>query len=233
MRTRRSTSSPFGTVLYLKRDEIDEMCETALREAKFLPDKPAAIEIDQFIETYFKCHLDFGTDLGADVMGFTFFSPKGAPMVVGVAPALCDGDKVNDRRVRTTLAHEGGHCLMHPILFMPDIDNSSLFGTNVDVQNRRILCRKQDFESRSGYDGRWWEVQANCAIGGFLLPKRLFRSACENYLEPVGSLGLKEIPAAKREIAARELAEIFDVNPKVIAIRLDNLFPAVSRQQEL
>lgn len=231
MRTQRNPSSPFGRTLYLKRDEIDQMCEEALLDAKMLPATPCAVQIDQFIESYFKCSLDFGTDLGADVMGFTFFSPKGAPTVVGVSPTLCDGDKVTDRRVRTTLAHEGGHCLLHPILFMPDTDNRSLFGTNVDVQNRRILCRKQDFESRR-YDGRWWEVQANCAIGGFLLPKRLFRAACEKYLEPVGSLGLREIPAAKREMVSRELANVFDVNPKVAAIRLENLFP-LSGQPEL
>jgi hypothetical protein len=208
MRTRQSSTSPFGRIIYLKRDEIDEMCENALRESNFLPDKPAAVQVDQFIESYFKCHLDFGTDLGSDVVGFTFFSPKGAPVIVGVSPSLCDDTKVNDRRVRSTLAHEAGHCLMHPILFMPDIDSSSLFGTNVDIQNRRILCRKQDFEARRGYDGRWWEVQANAAIGGFLLPKCLFRRAVERFLEPVGNLGLKEIPLAKREQAARELAEV-------------------------
>ena len=232
MRTRKNASSPFGMVLYLTKDEIDKMCEDALREAKFLPDKPAAIKIDQFIEAYFKCNLDFGTDLGADVMGFTFFSPKAAPVVVGVSPSLCDGTQVNDRRVRTTLAHEAGHCLIHPILFMPDIDTSSLFGTNVDVKKRQILCRQQDFEGGRGYDGRWWEFQANCAIGSFLLPKQIFKTACEKFLVPVGSLGMKEIPPSKREIAARELSEFFDVNPKVVTIRLNNLFPA-SRQPEL
>jgi hypothetical protein len=229
MKTRKNATSPFGMVLYLKRDEIDQMCEDALREAKLLPDKPATIKIDKFIESHFKCTLDFGTDLGTDVMGFTFFSPKGAPVVVGVSPNLCDGTKVNDRRVRTTLAHEAGHCLIHPILFMPDIDTSSLFGTNVDVKKRQILCRQQDFEGGRSYDGRWWEFQANCAIGGFLLPNRLFRTACEKYLVPVGSLGLNEIPSEKREMAARELSEVFDVNPKVVAIRLNNLFPASSQ----
>jgi hypothetical protein len=218
-------------VLYLARDEIDQMCEDALRDAKFLPDKPATIKIDQFIESYFKCNLDFGTDLGADVLGFTFFSPKGAPVLVGVSPTLCDGTQVNDRRVRTTLAHEAGHCLIHPILFMLDIDTSSLLGTNVDVKNRRILCRQQDFEGGKRYDGRWWEFQANCAIGGFLLPKQLFRTACEKYLEPVGGLGLKAIPVARRETAAHELSDVFDVNPKVVSIRLNNFFPASSQPE--
>jgi hypothetical protein len=35
-----------------------------------------------------------------------------------------------------------------------------------------------------------------------------------------------------RETAARELSGVFDVNPKVVTIRMNNLFPA-SRQQEL
>jgi hypothetical protein len=51
-------------------------------------------------------------------------------------------------------------------------------------------------------------------------------------LEPVGNLGLKAISLGRREQAARELAEEFEVNPKVASIRLDNLFPA-SNQAEL
>lgn len=207
------------------------MCESALVEAKFLPAQPAPVRIDRFIETHFNnCHIDYGTDMGADVMGFTLFSPKGAPLVVGVSPSLCDGTQVNDRRVRTTLAHEAGHCLMHPVLFMPDTDTAGLLGSNLDFQNRRILCRTSDFER--GYDGRWWEVQANAAIGGFLLPKSIFRRAAEKFMVPVGSLGLKEIPATKREAASRELADVFDVNPKVVSIRLERLFP-LANQTEL
>jgi hypothetical protein len=231
MRSHRSASSPFGTIIYLSRSEIDEMCEDALREAKFLPEKPGPIAIDSFIESHFESQLDFGTDFGAEVMGFTLFSPKGKPMIVGVSALLCDQTKVNDRRVRTTLAHEAGHCLLHPILFMPDADTRSLVGTNVDIQNKRILCRQRDFEAR-GYDGRWWEVQANAAIGGFLLPKQVFLAAVAPFLEPVGSLGLKELPAGKRESIAHSLAQVFDVNPRVATIRLDHFFPR-SRQAEL
>jgi hypothetical protein len=225
MKTRRNSASPFGTTIFLKKDEIDDICEAALREAKVLPEKPSPVKIDHFIESYFKCSLDFGTELGDGTIGFTLFSKIGAPIVVGVSPELCDGSKINERRIRTTLAHEGGHCLMHPILFMPDNDKSSLFGTNVDITNNRVLCRKQDFEKR-GYDGRWWEVQANAAIGGFLLPKCLFKRAVEPFLEQAGSLGLKEIPLHKRDQVAREVAEFFDVNPQVVSIRLDQFFPA-------
>lgn len=207
------------------------MCEQALKEANFLPEKPAPIQIDRFIESHFKCQLDYGTDLGEGVMGFTFFSKNGAPIVVGVSPSLCDEIKVNDRRLRTTLAHEAGHCLIHPILFMPDAETQSLIGTNIDLQNKRILCRQRDFEARA-YDGRWWEVQANAAIGGYLLPKCLFRIAVEPFLKPVGSMGLREVPPGSRDQIARSIAEIFDVNPRVVTIRLDHLFP-VSQQPEL
>jgi hypothetical protein len=235
MKIRRSgDTSPFATTIYLDRSEIDDMCETALRDGKHLPPDPKPIAIDSFIESYFRCTVDFGTDLGEDVMGFTLFDPKGAPKVVGVSPRLDDGSKVGERRIRATLAHEGGHCLIHPVLFLPDVDKRSLFGTNIDLANRRILCRTQDMkEARRRFDGRWWEYQANCAIGGFLLPQNLFRRAVDPFLEATGGLGLKTLSETNRLKATRSLAEIFDVNPKVVEIRLGLLFPSSGSQQEL
>ncbi len=174
MKIRRSSeTSPFATTIYLDRSEIDDMCEAALRDAGHLPTEPKPIEIEPFIEGYFRATVDYGTDLGEDVMGFTFFNEKAASKVVGASPRLDDGSKVGERRIRATLGHEAGHCLIHPILFLPDTDQRSLLGTNIDLANRRILCRTQDMKEASRrFDGRWWEYQANCAIGGFLLPWR-------------------------------------------------------------
>ena len=226
MQIRRSSgSSPFAHVLYLEKDEIDQMCEEALREAKLLPDAPSAINIDSLIESHFEARLDFGTDLGADVLGFTFFSPKGKPEVVGVSPSLDEGTKVSERRIRATLAHEAGHCLFHPILFMEDGGQRELRGSNVDTDQRRILCRKGDINPAGKYDGRWWEYQANCAIGGFLLPKKLVIESVSGLTEPVGKLGAVGLPNHQRANAETTVAETFEVNPIVARIRLSAIYP--------
>jgi hypothetical protein len=75
----------------------------------------------------------------------------------------------------------------------------------------------------SRYDGRWWEFQANRAIGGLLMPRGLVIKAVAPFCEECGGLGLPVLKD-QRERAARELAEIFDVNPVVSRIRLDDLF---------
>ena len=86
-----------------------------------------------------------------------------------------------------------------------------------------------------GYDGRWWEFQANKAIGGLLMPRRLVETAlvAEKFCIEAGNLGQLALPPEKREAAARALADIFDVNPAVARLRLDDVFPKKSDGQLL
>jgi hypothetical protein len=53
----------------------------------------------------------------------------------------------------------------------------------------------------------------------------------ETFMIPTGSLGLMEVDQGRRSEAIRQLAETFDVNPVVAAIRFDELFPLVSAEQ--
>ena len=133
------------------------------------------------------------------------------------------------------MAHEAGHALLHPILFM---DSERSFKTaGVDSESRRILCKRSDIDpsAKRKYDGRWWEWQANYAIGAFLLPIPLMLEAIEERVRPTpvsGTLRLKE-EDGNREDAIRELSEIFDVNPIVAKIRLEKIFPAETGQLSL
>jgi hypothetical protein len=232
MNIRRSAGSPFGTVIFLKPHEVDKMCVDALRVAKLLPDEPAPIDIEALIENYFKARLDFGTDLGSEVLGFTFFSDKGKPEVVGISPKLDEGTQVSERRIRATLAHEAGHAMIHPILFMTEGEQPELMGKNVDLVQRRILCRNGDINPRAGWDGRWWELQANYCIGGFLLPKQLVAKCVDHLLTTSGLLGGQYLEGAAREDAVQLVSEKFSVNPIVAKIRLGSLFPE-NVQEEL
>ena len=214
--------SVFGKKLYFRDSEIDRMCLEALKKGGFYPGAPAAIDIESFVESYFETNLDMGSDVGDGVLGWTLFDKKGAIKVVGVSSRLAgDTSQIGLRRCRATVAHEAGHCLMHPILFMED--TAQLF-ENIDFEQRRILCRKEDIAGK--YNGRWWEVQANKAIGGFLLPRALVISSVQHLMKPAGLLGMPSLLPEDRQAAISHVAETFEVNLKPAEIRLAAIFPA-------
>jgi hypothetical protein len=115
---------------------------------------------------------------------------------------------------------------MHAHLFCAGRKPAELFQDNDETP--QILCRDVPWkaeERAARYDGRWWEFQANRAIGGLLLPKKLVETAIAKLTQETGLLGLRTLPMEKRGEAVRELSGIFDVNPIVARIRLDELFP--------
>ncbi len=226
MRTFRSRAGPFAEQPYYEKDEIERICSSELEAVGLLPGAPEPVRIDRFVEKRFGVTPGF-EDLSVGVLGWTRFGPKGVEAIV-VARALGEEQtRVAERRISTTLAHEAGHGLLHAHLFVLGAETRSLFGEDRDVDPQRILCRG---ESAPGggrrYSGRWWEFQANQAMGALLLPKRLVEKALERALVRRGSLGQLDLPADRREDAAHELAEAFEVNPVVARIRLGALYPA-------
>ena len=80
-------------------------------------------------------------------------------------------------------------------------------------------------ETQRSYRGRWWEFQANQAIGSLLLPGLLVNAFLDQSGIEVGSSGSRSLTPAQRESLAKKAAVTFDVNPIVARIRLDSLFP--------
>lgn len=234
MNIRKRPGARFGQEVRFEKAEIDQMCEEALQRAALLPSSPGPIRIERFIEKHFSCRLLY-EEIGDGVLGCTGFNKDGSIALVAVSPSLDDGSDTGRRRVRSTVAHEGGHCLMHPILFMDaedQLDLGSGESSGLDFKGRRILCRSGDIDAgcRKAYDGRWWEYQANRAIGGFLLPKRLVSMAVAPFTRTVGALGCCGLdPSARRE-AEKHIAVTFDVNPIVARIRLAEMFPDTGGQ---
>jgi hypothetical protein len=191
--------------------EIDEICLQALKRQSLVPSNPAPIRIERFVEKEFKTVLRY-EDLGPDNLGCTIFNSSGAVEAILVSRALEEQNTAPARRrVRSTVAHEAGHGLLHGSLF---IDSPDL-GEN----QRRILCRSEDIlgETQRSYRGRWWEFQANQAIGSLLLPRPLVSAFLDQSGTPIPT-------PAERESLAKKAAVIFDVNPIVVRIRLDSLF---------
>ncbi len=225
MKSFRTKSGPFSERPHFEPGEIDRMCLDELRKAGCLPAAPEAIRIDRFIEKRFNVVPEYD-DLPGGVLGYTRFSKQGVEAIV-VAKALeTDGGKVAERRIRTTLAHEAGHGLLHAYLFAVEDAGTSLFNSEPKDKDK-ILCRDVDGESgrHGGYDGRWSEYQANRAIGGLLLPKKLVGMALQPYMALAGSLGVPTLAQKRRGEAERALAEIFDVNPVVARLRIADLYP--------
>jgi hypothetical protein len=226
MKTFKSRSGPFQEQPFYKPEEIERTCSSELREAGLYPGKPAPIRIERFVEIRFKVTPSY-EDLPDGVLGWTRFGPKGVDAII-VARALGEaGGVVAERRVSSTLAHEAGHGLLHSHLFVLGLDNHSLFPVGGDVEPNRILCR-DDRPAKGipqrGYDGRWWEVQANKAMAALLLPQGLVE-LCLSGLLVKGSMGRGTLPVLLRQDAVTLVAETFEVNPIVARLRLDGVFP--------
>lgn len=230
MKNLRTKSGPFLERPYFTNDEIDRACSFELQTLGLLPPTPQPIRIDRFIEQRLGVTPEY-ENLPAGILGYTRFFRGGVKGIV-VARSLDDNSASGERRVRSTLAHEAGHGLFHAHLFVLS-GQSSLFPEGASA-SPRVLCRDaQNGASERAYHGEWWEYQANRAIGSLLLPKQLVNSAVQTFAAPLGLLGIMSLADEVREAAARYVAKIFDVNPVVATIRLDEMFPRPSGGQKM
>ena len=138
-----------------------------------------------------------------------------------------DGSRVAERRLNSTLAHEAGHMLLHGHLFVLERSRAPLFQEGLDATNQRILCRTDAVGAHrvgsAGYDGQWWEYQANQMIGALLMPRPSLDEVLEPLLTSRGQLGLRTLEDERRDEAVQRLARVFDVNPAVARLRLDKI----------
>jgi hypothetical protein len=227
MKNFRPKSGPFEERPYYELQEIERICEDALRQVDLFPASPTPIRIDRFIEKRFGVTPVY-EELDKGVLGFTEFGPKGVQSVVVARRLDEEGTKPAERRIRTTLAHEAGHGLLHAHLFVLAQQNKPLFGDFTKSNAPKILCRDVPNASLAhlpGYNNRWWEYQANRAIGALLLPRALVQSAIAHLLSTEGLTGFQALCASNLDPATKLLAETFDVNPIVGRIRLQEMYP--------
>lgn len=230
MRTYRSSTGKFSERPFFTDEDVERICSDALRLSELMPAQPEKVRIDRFVEKHFKVGISYESLINEGILGYTTFGPSGVVSVHIDDPV--DRTVSAERRVRSTLAHEAGHGLMHPHLFCAEFNHRSLFGNDPDVSQEKVLCRDGDSSSqRSGYGGRWWELQANMAIGALLMPRELLTSAMEPYLEGTGFFQRISLNEDRREDAVRAAADIFDVNPAVARIRIEKLFKKNNSRQ--
>jgi hypothetical protein len=227
MRTFKGKQGPFQERPYYTANEIETICLDELVTAGLLPSSPEAIRIERFIEKRFLLTPVY-EELPAEVLGYTLFGTKGPTKIVISRTLANEGTKPAERRINTTLAHEAGHCLLHGHLFAMASPPTHLFGSDAtrDKTSSKILCRDGEREAR--YDGKWWEYQANQAIGALLLPRKLVQKLAEPFFNGSQSF-LPKLSASGRAAAVRGVAEAFDVNRIVAEIRVSELFPATDQ----
>lgn len=238
MKILRAQSGPFSNRPYYEEWEIEEIATAELRSVDLLPATPTPIRVDRFIEKRFYIVPEYD-NVPEGILGFTRFGARGPEAVVVSRSLSEEGTGVSERRVKSTLAHETGHMLLHGHLFALErrAGSSPLVEEDLDERRQMILCRPGSVDASVGtanaqrYDGRWWEYQANQFIGALLLPRQLAEQAVEEFVVSSGSLGVKAIDDTRREEAANCLAEAFDVNLSVARIRVDGIFPAVPAGQ--
>lgn len=225
MKTFRTTTGPFAERPHFELAEIERTCADELKKVGLYPEGPAPIRIDRFIEKRFGVSHTYD-DLPAGVLGYTRFGPRGVEEVVVARSLDAEDVEATRRRLRATLAHEGGHGLLHAYLFAL-AERPQLFPDEGRGNESNILCRDVvGVTADKNYNGRWWEFQANRAIGGLLLPRGLVLQAINPFLAKEGSLGAETLPEDRNDEAARSVATLFDVNPVVAHIRLAEIFPS-------
>jgi hypothetical protein len=238
MKTFRATSGPFDQQYRFTTDEIDQACRDALVQEKLMPSQPEAIRIERFVEKRFNITVSYER-LEPGILGCTLFNTNGSVKHVVISDQIDDGTKTGARRLYSTLAHEAGHGILHALLFMPSPEQGRMnLGAedrrHLDFQQRRIMCRDTDVKEGAGkqrsYDGRWWEWQANRAIGGLLLPKRLVEMAVVDFLERSSVTEMPVLTSGDREAAVAHVGDIFDVNSVVAKIRLGEMYPDTGGQ---
>ena len=227
MKSNRTNTGPFATRPFYQIPTIEGICTDELVTVGLYPKSPEPIRIDRFIEKRFNITHEY-EDLPENFLGYSLFGPNGVERIVVAKSLDDDPSKQAERRLRTTLAHEAGHVLLQGHLFALGEQVQTLFDDSVTIDSPRILCRDFPGVPSTGkrrYDGRWWEFQANSAIGPLLLPRPLVRSALQTLLETRGLMETQILKTENRAEAIKKLTEVFDVNPVVARIRLDEIFP--------
>lgn len=224
MRYIPASVGPFPERPYFSDQEIETICVDELMAVDLLPDMPEPVRIDRFIEKKFGISEEY-EDLGDGILGMTQFGPNGVARIIVARSLEEQQTEVANRQIRTTLAHEAGHGLLHAPMFIEN-DQLMLFGEVSETGTPKVLCRTRAIESGGrSYNGEWWEYQANRIIGALLMPRDLVICALKPYLVLSGSLGSLSLNRFSQEDATHVLAKTFDVNPAVSRIRLDVLFP--------
>jgi hypothetical protein len=221
VRERRDPGGRMPYRIYFKDGEIDQIMEAELHRARLPRIGAGAVDVDAFIENYLQITPEYVT-LPRGVQGATDFFRDGT-VAMRISAELSERAGLREpgaeNLIRTTLAHEAAHVLLHRSLFLTQ--SEALFGQQA---SRQELCRDIDPAGR-GYTGEWWEWQANRGMGALLLPRS----------EIIGIAGPWTAAALRDGQLVQTIARRFEVSTRAVCFRLEQIKGSTHdpRQQQL
>ena len=228
MRASKDSRSPWGVRVYFDTPEFAGMMDEAL----FLAGSQAfrdgrGVDVDLVILKAYGLEPDY-VNLRDGVLGRTLFQKDGSASIE-ISRALADlaeTDQLARRRLRTTLAHEAGHAACHRQLFVSDTETLPLFNDERmenEEEKPAILCRESSV-AIAGYQGEWWEFQANQCMACLLLPRRLVGQKVSEIFAHLGVSDFSEAQAQTLdEEVIRLVSDSFDVSWQAVTYRLQEL----------
>jgi hypothetical protein len=216
--------------LWLSPIDIENTMEDALRTSEVFPtdENYPTVDIERFIQRL-GVRMDQYAELDDSVLGQTEFYVDGAPKILinrDLTGAI-DNDETPQGtrgRWRATIAHEGGHVILHRVLFEVNRDQGGLFNLEVQSKSHRLMrCLKKNVLFR-GSASDWREIQANMAMAELLMPLSLFRRVANKVMDQCGlkANALTNGSAAGTTLS-RRMAALFDVSRQAAGIRLETL----------
>ena len=209
MRELRDHNGRMPCRLWYDEAEIDAIMEGELRRSGTGRIGEGAVDVDAFIESHLHITPEF-VELPRGVQGATDFYRDGTVrMRISAVLAERAGrqEPGAEHLMRTTLAHEAAHVELHRILFLQQ--SEALFGSQA---SRQELCRDVRMIGR-GYNGEWWEWQANRGMGALLLPRS----------EVIGIAGPWTAAALRDGKLVQIIARRFQVSTQAVCFRLEQI----------
>ena len=201
--------------------EVELWCAEALASVGLLPKMPAPVRIERFPEKYFHAKLRFRV-LKDDALGSVQFDEEGRVVNVFVSKILAqDETQEGQRKVRSTIAHECGHGLLHGGLFVERLrfEKHPRLLVDYDCAESTEFLNMEVARPGDAPRYQWWEFQANMAMSALLLPRNLITQAALPYARAYADAEFSRRESIVEQ-AATDLAEVFDVNPVMIRFRL-------------
>lgn len=226
-----------GRRLWFEPAEIEAMAQEELSAANMLSGA-MSIDIEAFVEFHLGIEVEYA-NLNDGIMGSAQFR-SGQKARIQISSNLVANEKSTTfRRLRSTLAHECGHVLLHgPVFersFAPSSQTDLFTSQSVSlISPEPILCREPPSSSPVRAGGPWWEVQANMMMVALLLPhNRFFELAGEIARTEVIELSNPNLSQAQQKRLVANLSDAFNVSREMVGYRLESVVLSRCRQQPL
>ncbi|NCB49442.1 MAG: ImmA/IrrE family metallo-endopeptidase [Alphaproteobacteria bacterium] len=215
----KDNSGNFPIKPFYPPKEMDQITEEIV--INFLNKKYKKVELPistddlcSLIEEYVD-DLDLYASLDNNIEGTNVISNCGKNVKIKINKYLQQDYFKN--RLRTTLAHELGHTILHAPLFDRKYTQQSLFEIKKDQE---ITCNIDDINSSNTFN--WAEYQANVFAVSILTPKTFLLKYINEFCAKKNTYSFQEDSENAKELI-RLTSDKFQVSKEAIKYRLKNL----------